>query len=90
VPDRPFLSVGDYELYGAHGICPLAATTLLFAGFEVSTFDLVVLPFVGVDAFLFTRDFFSMAILVSPKFFDFYCRAPSLIAIEVPNFFVLP
>jgi hypothetical protein len=46
----------------------LAATTLLDAGFEVSTLDLVVLPLVGVDAFLLTRDFFSMAIVVSPKF----------------------
>jgi hypothetical protein len=41
--------------------------TLLAAGFEVSNFALVVLLF-GVDAALLTRDFFSIAMLVSPKF----------------------
>jgi hypothetical protein len=52
---------------------------LLAAGFEVSTLDLVVLPLVAVDAFLLTRDFFSIAIVLSPKF-DFvalhgdYCK----------------
>jgi hypothetical protein len=44
----------------------LAATTLLAAGLLVSIFDFVDLPFVGVV--LLTRDFFSIAIVVSPVF----------------------
>jgi hypothetical protein len=48
---------------------PFAATTLLDFGAAVSTFDLVVLPLVVVDAFLLTRDFFSKAIALSPFWF---------------------
>lgn len=62
-----------------------AATTLLAAGFEVSTLDFVVLPLVGVDAFLLTRDFFSIAIVLSPKF-DFLLPYTVITACEVPNF----
>ena len=61
-----------------------AATTLLEAGFEVSTLDLVVLPLVAVDAFLLTRDFFSIAIVLSPKF-DFLLPYTVTTACEVPN-----
>jgi hypothetical protein len=42
----------------------LAATTLLAAGLLVSILDF----FVEVAVFLLTRDFFSMAIVVSPVF----------------------
>jgi hypothetical protein len=42
-----------------------AETTLLAAGLLVSTFDFVDF---GVVVFLLTRDFFSMAIVVSPVF----------------------
>ena len=43
-----------------------AATTLLAAGLLVSTFDFVPFFLVEVAVFLPTRDFFSIAILVSP------------------------
>jgi hypothetical protein len=41
---------------------------LLAAGLLVSTFDLVELLLVAGAVFLLTRDFFSIAILVSPGF----------------------
>jgi hypothetical protein len=41
---------------------------LLATGFLVSTFDFTALLFVGVQAFLLTRDFFSRAMMVSPVF----------------------
>jgi hypothetical protein len=43
-----------------------AETTLLAAGLLVSTFDFTDLPLLGVAVFLLTRDFFSIAIVVSP------------------------
>jgi hypothetical protein len=46
----------------------IAATTLPEAGLAVSTFDFVDLLLVGVVAFLLTRDFFSIAILVFSNF----------------------
>jgi hypothetical protein len=58
---------------------------LLAAGFEVSTFDLEVLPLVAVDDFLLTRDFFSIAIVLSPKF-DFLLPYTVTTASEAPNF----
>jgi hypothetical protein len=44
-----------------------AATTLLASGFLVSTFDFAELLLVAGAVFLLARDFFSMAILVSPN-----------------------
>jgi hypothetical protein len=46
----------------------LAATTLLAAGLLVSTFDFADLLVVEVAVFLPTRDFFSIAIVLSPGF----------------------
>jgi hypothetical protein len=46
-----------------------AETTLLDLGLLVSTFDFTDLLLVGVEAFLLTRDFFSIAIVVSPVLF---------------------
>lgn len=64
---------------------PLAATTLLAAGLEVSTFDLVTLP-LGVDAFLLTRDFFSIAIVIFSEV-RFLMPYAVTSAIEAPNFY---
>src|SRR5271156_680129 len=61
----------------------LAATTLLAAGLLVSTF-LVDLLLVAGAVFLPPRDFFSMAIVVSP-FFLFNCFTQYLSASEWPN-----
>jgi hypothetical protein len=47
---------------------PLAATTLLAAGLLVSIFDFVELLLLTGAVFLPTRDFFSIAIVVSPVF----------------------
>jgi hypothetical protein len=55
----------------------IAATTLPEAGLAVSTFDFVDLLLVGVVAFLLTRDFFSIAILVSPILFNCFTQYPS-------------
>jgi hypothetical protein len=55
----------------------MAATTLLAAGLVVSTFALDLLLVVGV-AFLLARDFFSVAIVVSPVIlFNFFTQYPS-------------
>jgi hypothetical protein len=45
-----------------------AATTLPAAGLVVSTFDFAVLLLVAGAVFLLARDFFSMAIVVSPVY----------------------
>jgi hypothetical protein len=45
-----------------------AVTTLPAEGLLVSTLDFTDLLLVGVEAFLLTRDFFSIAIVVSPIF----------------------
>jgi hypothetical protein len=47
---------------------------LLAIGFLVSTFDFTALLFVGVEAFLLTRDFFSRAMMVSPVLFDCFTQ----------------
>jgi hypothetical protein len=62
----------------------IAATTLPEAGLAVSTFDFVDLLLVGVVAFLLTRDFFSIAILVSPILFN--CFTQYLSASRWPKF----
>jgi hypothetical protein len=45
-----------------------AETTLVAAGFLVSTFDFTDLLLVGAAVFLVTRDFFSIAIVVFSGF----------------------
>ena len=66
--DENSMTTANYPLYGSvPWLPPLAATTLLAAGLLVSTFDLVDLP-AGEAVFLLTRDFFSIAIVVSPVF----------------------
>jgi hypothetical protein len=60
----------------------MAATTLLAAGLLVSTFALDLLLVAGV-AFLLTRDFFSMAIVVSPDLFNYFTQYPN--ANQGPN-----
>jgi hypothetical protein len=72
---RPNLARGDnYEPPPYGNLLPpkpvgliLAATTLLAAGLLVSIFDFVDLP-AGAAVFLLTRDFFSIAIVMSPVF----------------------
>jgi hypothetical protein len=61
----------------------IAATTLPEAGLAVSTFDFADLLLVGVVAFLLTRDFFSIAIVVSPVLFNCFTQYPS--ASRLPN-----
>jgi hypothetical protein len=49
----------------------------------VSTFDFAVLLLVAGAVFLLARDFFSMAIVVSPVLFNCFTHSPS--AIREPN-----
>jgi hypothetical protein len=60
-----------------------AETTLLGFGLVLSTFDFTDLLLVGVEAFLLTRDFFSIAIVVSPVLFNCFTQYPS--ASRLPN-----
>jgi hypothetical protein len=64
--DENSMTTANYALYGGFPI-PRAATTLLAAGLLVSTFDLADLLLVEGAVFLPTSDFFSIAILSSPR-----------------------
>jgi hypothetical protein len=61
----------------------MGETTLLVLGLLVSTFDFTDLLLVGVEVFLLTRDFFSIAIVVSPVLFNCFTQYPS--ASRLPN-----